>query len=514
MPRSSRLLLNLALLAPATALWAVGGSTQDGAVTLTYAANHWSGTPGASFTGTESTPAADVVFETGWWYRVNGVDTSEHPFPPPDAEHWGSAGTFLGEWSDVDGKGFAAQEVVRVIDNEGPSGTIGSLLSLKNLTAVPLSITLFHYLDAEVGGGSLGDTGSLAANGFIKLVDGASVVRYRAFNATHFQVAPAASLRIELNDAGVDDLNDTGLPFAPGDVTAAFQFESDLPPGMTTYITQGNVSVSSRVGRDQVKGDQELLLQNYPAIWFQDSDAAVTKYWIMRRTQVFGAGSGGFGPAGRRLVGADDFDGDLTTDLVGQDPSTGEVFIDYQALTGAPVLAQNWKLSATGDFDADGRADILWRNTGSQKLVIWTMNGVQKVGNVIPDPAQAVDANWEVAAAVDFDGDGHRDLLWYNQTSGKLVIWRMDAAVHRISGSFTTPSGVGNNNWRALAAGDWGKGQSVEAQAVPGSQDILWQNQTSGKVVVWHMNLAGQRTSGVFTSPDGMGAGWTVAGPR
>ena len=38
-------------------------------------------------------------------------------------------------------------------------------------------------------------------------------------------------------------------------------------------------------------------------------------------------------------------------------------------------LALNWKLSATGDFNADGKAYILWRNTTSQKLVIWTMNG-------------------------------------------------------------------------------------------------------------------------------------------
>jgi hypothetical protein len=125
-----------------------------------------------------------------------------------------------------------------------------------------------------------------------------------------------------------------------------------------------------------------------------------------------------------------------------------------------------------------------------------------------------VDANWEIAAAVDFNGDGWRDFLWYNQTSGKLVIWWLDGAVHRVSGSFTTPSSVGNNNWRAVAAGDWGKGASVEGPAVLGSQDVLWQNQTSGKLVVWHLNLAGQRTSGVFTIPDGLGAGWTVVGPR
>jgi hypothetical protein len=47
------------------------------------------------------------------------------------------------------------------------------------------------------------------------------------------------------------------------------------------------------------------------------------------------------------------------------------------------------------------------------------------------------------------------------------------------------------------------------------SPDIVWQNDTSRKIVVWHMDPQGRRTSGTFTTPDALGAsGEVVVGPR
>ena len=231
----------------------------------------------------------------------------------------------------------------------------------------------------------------------------------------------------------------------------------------------------------------------------------------MRRTAQLGPGVflGGPTPAAS-LVGADDFYGFLDDQWVWRDLQTGVAYVDSEPIGGAPTLALNWKLSATGDFDGDGKADVLWRNTTSQKLVIWTMNGNAKTGNIIPSPDQAVDANWEVTGAADFNGDGHRDMLWYNQTSGKIVLWLMNASVARVTGQFTNPSTVGNNNWRVVAVGDYGKGPG----GVYDTQDVVWQNDTSKKVVVWFMDLAGNRTNGTFTTPDTLIPGWDVVGPR
>jgi hypothetical protein len=228
-------------------------------------------------------------------------------------------------------------------------------------------------------------------------------------------------------------------------------------------------------------------------------------------------------------VGADDFDSaaspgagpDGKSDLVFYDGGTGEVQFWLMngtgrpgvpvPLTGGAVLPFEWRLAATGDFNHDGRPDLVWRNGISQKLVIWTMNGVQKTGNIIPSPDQAVDGNWGVVGAMDFNGDGHRDLLWYNASSGNLVVWTMDANVVRLSGFFTNPASAGGANWRPVAVGDYGRGGGPA-----GAPDIVWRNATSGKLVIWFMGLAGERKSGVFTTPDAPSdpLNAVVVGPR
>jgi hypothetical protein len=35
---------------------------------------------------------------------------------------------------------------------------------------------------------------------------------------------------------------------------------------------------------------------------------------------------------------------------------------------------------------------------------------------------------WSIAGTGDFDGDGKSDILWYNGTSGAVAAWLMNAA--------------------------------------------------------------------------------------
>jgi hypothetical protein len=225
-----------------------------------------------------------------------------------------------------------------------------------------------------------------------------------------------------------------------------------------------------------------------------------------------------------QLSGVDDFDGDGIQDLVFWSSTTGQVqFWPMNAsgttrngaainLGGAAPLATNWVVAATADFNHDGRPDLLWRNTTSQNLVVWTMNGTTKAGTITPSPSQAIDANWSVVAALDFNGDGNADLLWYNATSGKIVLWFMNASVVRITGQFTNPPNAGDNNWKVVAAGDYGVGPG----GLAGTNDIVWRNDTSGNLVIWYMDKAGNRTSGTFTNPSAPAnpLNWKVVGPR
>ena len=98
-----------AMLATAPGLGAVGGSIGDGAVSLAYPATHWNGSAAAHLTGTRLAPAEDVVYASGWWYRLNNVDSREHPLPTPASESYG-AGRADFSYPNVDGKEFDVVE--------------------------------------------------------------------------------------------------------------------------------------------------------------------------------------------------------------------------------------------------------------------------------------------------------------------------------------------------------------------------------------------------------------------
>jgi hypothetical protein len=233
------------------------------------------------------------------------------------------------------------------------------------------------------------------------------------------------------------------------------------------------------------------------------------------------------------VAGADDFDSwsgpglgpDGQSDLVLRDAATGQVAFWLMngtnrvgapvPLGGAPPLPLEWQLTATGDFNADGLPDLLWRNTTTLKLLVWTLNRTNKTGEIVPLPDQAAHFNWETVAALDYNLDGARDLLWYNTTTGKIVLWFMTASVQRLAGQFVNPPNAGNANWKVLASSDY------SATQVPGtppmhSPDIVWRNVTSGNQVIWHLNNAGDRLFGEFTNPSAnpQPLSWTIVGPR
>ena len=82
-----------------------------------------------------------------------------------------------------------------------------------------------------------------------------------------------------------------------------------------------------------------------------------------------------------------------------------------------------WKAVATGDFDGDGKSDILWQNTDGQ-AAIWEMNGNTRTGggaiSVNPGPT------WRAVGTGDFYGDGKADVLLQDKSTGQVSVWEMD----------------------------------------------------------------------------------------
>jgi uncharacterized repeat protein (TIGR03803 family) len=182
-----------------------------------------------------------------------------------------------------------------------------------------------------------------------------------------------------------------------------------------------------------------------------------------------------------QLVGTGDFNGDGRPDIIWRNSVTGENGVWYMnggTQLGAEYMPSvtdlNWQIAGAADFSGDGRPDILWRNTATGENYIWYMNGVERIGGVAPP--SITDVKWQIVGTGDFSGDGKPDILWHNAVTGENSIWYMDGGT-RIGGD--TPPMVTELSWQIVGVGDFNG---------DGKIDILWRNSVSGENGVWYMN--------------------------
>jgi len=201
-----------------------------------------------------------------------------------------------------------------------------------------------------------------------------------------------------------------------------------------------------------------------------------------------------------------DFNGDFRSDVLWRNGATGETYIypmdGRQILPGEgyvrTVADSRWNIVGLGDFDGDGKADILWRNSATGDNYIYFMDGT----SIKPTEGymRAVgDQNWQVVGIGDFDGDGKADILWRNSVTGENYIFFMDGKLIRAEGSIRT---VADQNWKIAGIGDFdGDGKS----------DILWRNSTTGENYLYPMNqIAVKPTEGYLRTVADLN--WKIAG--
>jgi hypothetical protein len=100
------------------------------------------------------------------------------------------------------------------------------------------------------------------------------------------------------------------------------------------------------------------------------------------------------------------------------------------------VPDSNWQVAGTGDFDGDGKSDILWRNKVSGEDYIFLMNGSSVLGtsnyiNSVPD------LDWKIVGTGDYDGDGRSDVLWRNASTGDNYVFLMNGTAVQPGSNYT-----------------------------------------------------------------------------
>ena len=160
-----------------------------------------------------------------------------------------------------------------------------------------------------------------------------------------------------------------------------------------------------------------------------------------------------------KVVSVADMNGDRKPDLVWQHASSGAlaawyldgtVVIDRVSLNPWVVLDPRWKVVATGDFNSDGKTDLLWKHAVDGSLIAWLMDGINRSAVAWLTPHQLLDPHWQVAGVADLNGDSKPDLL-FQHPDGRLAAWLMDGVV-RIRAEMLNPSFVADPNWKISGA--------------------------------------------------------------
>ncbi|MFY9746177.1 MAG: FG-GAP-like repeat-containing protein [Acidobacteriaceae bacterium] len=194
-----------------------------------------------------------------------------------------------------------------------------------------------------------------------------------------------------------------------------------------------------------------------------------------------------------------DFNRDCRSDILWRNTSTQQV---YEWLMDGPTYSgsgspgsptSDWVIQGTGDFNDDGHADILWRNSSTGEVYIWLMNGTSIVDNV---SLGYVSSDWSIAGIGDFNGDGMADILWWNSSTGQVYLWLLNGTTVSGGGSISYVS----SGWTIQGVGDFND---------DGDADILWRNSSTGEVYVWLMNGTTLTSSGSLGS---VTSDWVVQG--
>jgi hypothetical protein len=224
-------------------------------------------------------------------------------------------------------------------------------------------------------------------------------------------------------------------------------------------------------------------------LWF-NRETNATSIWLMNGTTR----SSILNPGGipipllhdhAQIQAAVDLNADGRADILWRQPGNSQLIAQITVPGGAPttalignVVPAAWQVVGTGDFDGDGHADILWQNNVTDDVSVWFLNGTTVTATPLTHPGTPGTPT-TILGIADFNHDGRADILWTNAGSASINVWpsQLNRTIGAAYSIGTKPAG----EWRVESASDF----TGDANA-----DVLWRNRRDGSVRLWTVNGA------------------------
>ena len=260
------------------------------------------------------------------------------------------------------------------------------------------------------------------------------------------------------------------------------------------------------VGTGDFNGDgrSDLLWHN--------RDTSHIQSWLLNATRIIGRpevdderGQRAIVGLPWTIVGTGDFNGDGKVDILWHNGDTSHIqawFLDGVKIIGRQevddergqraVVGLPWRIVATGDLNGDRKVDILWHNGDTSHIQAWFLDGVKIIGRQEVDDERGqravVGLPWRIVATGDLNGDRKTDILWHNRDTNNTQMWLLDGM--KIAGRANVDD---ENGQRALVGLPWSIVGALDFNG-DGRFDILWHNRDTNRVQAWV--LSGARIAG------------------